>query len=126
MGNLFEIKKKSFIDSMKTISRFGMEMAKGTLYHPKMVDLLNSNATFDAVIVEVFLNECLLGLAQHYDAIPIMMGTAPAMIWSNKMVGNPSNPAYDISVFSSFSNPMSYWQRFGNTVFSVVGEFFHW
>ncbi|XP_026462637.1 2-hydroxyacylsphingosine 1-beta-galactosyltransferase-like, partial [Ctenocephalides felis] len=126
MGNLFEIKKKSFIDSMKTISGFGMEMAKGTLYHPKMVDLLNSNATFDAVIVEVFLNECLLGLAQHYDAIPIMMGTAPAMIWSNKMVGNPSNPAYDISVFSSFSNPMSYWQRFGNTVFSVVGEFFHW
>lgn len=126
MGNLFKTKEKSVINTMSTISEFGLSMAKGTLNHPKVVDLLNSNAHFDAVIVEVFLNECLLGLAQHFNAVPIMMGTAGPMIWTDKMVGNPSNPAYVINPFTSFGNPMNYWQRLGNTFFSVVGELFYW
>lgn len=55
-----------------------------------MVQLRQSNQTFDAVISEVFLNEAQFGLAEHFKAPLIGLGTFGAISWNTDLVGGPT------------------------------------
>lgn len=47
---------------------------------------MQSNQPFDAVIAEVFLDEALFGLAEHFKAPLIGLGTFGAISWNTDMV----------------------------------------
>lgn len=65
----------------------GLRITETMLQDPVMQKLLDSNQTFDAVIDEVFLNEAHFGLAEHFNAPLIGLGTFGAISWNTDMVG---------------------------------------
>lgn len=65
----------------------GLRITETLLKDPVLDKLRDSNQTFDAVIAEVFLNEAHFGLAEHFNAPLIGLGTFGAISWNTDMVG---------------------------------------
>lgn len=66
--------------------QMGIEITETVLNDPGVVELMKSNQTFDAVICEVFLNEAHFGLAEHFKAPLIGLGTFGAISWNTDLV----------------------------------------
>lgn len=66
----------------------GISMTKSILMHPNIKKLLDSGDSFDVVIVECFVDEALLGIAQHFKAPVVSMGTFGAYKWNTDQVGS--------------------------------------
>lgn len=64
-----------------------MRITETLLKDPVLDKVRDSNQTFDAVIAEVFLNEAHFGLAEHFNAPLIGLGTFGAISWNTDMVG---------------------------------------
>lgn len=71
---------------------------------------------FDVVILELIFDfgDCFLPVAKKFD-IPVI-GTIATTSWLSMewIMGNPSNPAINPTVISTYSYPMTYVQRLGN------------
>lgn len=89
--------------------------------HHKFQNLINSNRTFDLVIVEQFACEALFYLGTHFDAPLIGFSTIEASQWTNRYVGNPTFPAFIPDILLSFDK-MNYWQRLQNTAIYLLQE----
>ena len=99
--------------------KMGVNLSNMTLGHPEVQELMNSNEKFDAVIVEVFNIEALMGLAQHFDCPLIGVTTFGAVKWIDKMTGNQSPYSYVPQPFLHYTDKMTFPQRLYNTVFSI-------
>ncbi|XP_055551136.1 UDP-glycosyltransferase UGT5-like [Wyeomyia smithii] len=74
---------------------------------------------FDLIVTEYFTTDCLLGLSHVLQptggGVPIVgLSSCALMPWHYDRVGLPDSPAYIPSEFSTFSERMSYWERFEN------------
>lgn len=98
-------------------------MVEYTLAEPKVQELINSNASFDLVIVEQFWNEAHMGFAHHFKAPLVLFSSIGASEWSNDLVANPSPPSYICHTFAGFSNEMTAIQRARNLVFYLYELF---
>ncbi|XP_058457594.1 UDP-glycosyltransferase UGT5-like [Malaya genurostris] len=98
-------------------------MADYTLGHEKVRDLLESNETFDLLILDQVLTDSLLGLALHYQIPAIVYSSTAANKFINEMVANPHNPAYNPIADLGYSDEMSFVQRLWNTLVSVSEQF---
>ena len=86
MSTLLDTFKKSIYQNIIEYFDFGIMLTRTTLEESSVQQLMASNATFDAVIVEVFLSEALFGFAEHYKAPLIGLGTFGAINWNTDMV----------------------------------------
>ena len=100
--------------------KMGAELSNKTLGHPNVQKLINSNEKFDAVVVEVFNIESLMGLAQHFDCPLIGVTTFGAVKWIDKFTGNQSPYSYVPQPFLHYTDKMTFPQRLHNTVFSIL------
>lgn len=123
--NILTASKQPIWERLPKMTQIGVDGANRTFYHPKVQQLLKSGKKFDIFIMEAFLNECLLGIAHHVEAIPIATSPAGSSTLTNKMVGNPFNPAYDLNFILPFTNPLSYKERFLNTAFKILDELYY-
>lgn len=124
--NILNVAKQPIWERLPKLTQIGIDSANRTYNHPKVQELLKSGRKFDIYIMEAFLNECLLGIAHHVNAIPIATSPAGTSTLTNKMVGNPFNPAYDLNFILPFTNPLKFKERFLNTVFNILDEFNYW
>lgn len=103
-------------------------MSRLTLEHPSVKDLLKSNASFDAVVIDPMLAEALFGFSYFYKAPTIVLNTQGTMFTVNKMVGNSNPFAYVPSSFMSATDEMTFFQRTLNLLLtsfmSVLHELF--
>ncbi|EAT35941.1 AAEL011937-PA [Aedes aegypti] len=98
-------------------------MADYTLGHPKVQELLKSDASFDLLLLDQVLCDSLLGLANHYDVPAIVFSSTATNKFSNEMVANPHNPAYNPISSLGYSDRMSFDQRLWNTLVSISEQF---
>lgn len=94
------------------------DVSNVTLSHPKMKHLL-ATGSFDLVILDLFINEALLGLGQHFRAPIVAVSCFGANKWVNDLVGTPSPPSYVAHAFSTFSDRMSLYDRTVNTLMTI-------
>ncbi|XP_058833855.1 UDP-glycosyltransferase UGT5-like [Topomyia yanbarensis] len=85
------------------------------LKHPNVVNLLNSNEKFDAVLVETFISESLYGFAQHFNAPLITFSAFGNSMWTADLVGAPL----------PLSELVHFWDRFLYTVFDYVDKAYY-
>lgn len=92
----------------------GLSMTELTIADDKVQDLINSNETFDLVILELFINEAHMGFAHHFKAPLILFSSIAASEWVNFYVANPAPPSYVQHSASGYSGSMGFWQRLRN------------
>lgn len=83
-------------------------------------NLINSNETFDAVIVEVFAFDALLGLGQHFNCPVIPTNHYDPLYWNNFFAGNDAPQSYVPNNNLGFTDRMSFTQRLFNVIFSEI------
>lgn len=123
---LLDANNRSMWKMVLRMAQIGADGTNKTFYNSGVQKLLKSGKKFDIFLSEWFMNEALLGMANHFNAIPIVMSTAGTSGWTNKMVGNPFNPAYDINLILPYTNPLSYRERLISTAFLVFEELLYW
>lgn len=117
MGSVLDLHKQSPQAALPNVHNMGLLITNYTLTHPRMTAFLaDPNEHFDLVICEIFVNEAMLGLGQHFNAPIIGLSTFGASMWSNDLVGTPSPLSYVPHPFLSFNNRMTFIQRVGNTL----------
>uniref|UniRef100_A0A182TJ21 UDP-glucuronosyltransferase n=1 Tax=Anopheles melas TaxID=34690 RepID=A0A182TJ21_9DIPT len=118
--NMFEMVDQSVWESITMTYKFGQMLANYTLMHPNVAKLIKSNEKFDLIIMESFLNDAHLGFAHHFKAPCVALSTFGASRWTNDMVGTPSPLSYVPHPFLSFTDRMSFVQRIGNTLMTLM------
>ncbi|XP_034662757.1 UDP-glucuronosyltransferase-like [Drosophila subobscura] len=124
MKNLLTSSKDPIIQQIVNFHHMGLNITEYLLSDPAVVELINSKQNFDAVITEVFLNEAHFGLAEHFNAPLIGMGTFGAISWNTDLVGTPSPPSYVPHALLKFSDHMSLVERVANLAFVTYEHLF--
>ncbi|ETN61208.1 glucosyl/glucuronosyl transferase [Anopheles darlingi] len=106
-------------------SEIGPGVSEIILNHPKMVELMSSGERFDAVIVESFASEVLYGLAEHFGGELMVFSPFGASMWTNELVGTPYPYSYIPHTFLSYTNEMSFWQRFVNALVAHADKLYY-
>ncbi|XP_053664192.1 UDP-glycosyltransferase UGT5-like [Anopheles marshallii] len=118
--NLFDMADHSVWESITMTNKFGQMLTNYTLLHPNVKKLIQSNEKFDLVLMESFLNDAHLGFAHHFKAPCVALSTFGASRWTNDMVGTPSPISYVPHPFLSFTDRMSFVQRIGNMLMTIM------
>ncbi|XP_076275155.1 UDP-glycosyltransferase UGT5-like [Rhynchophorus ferrugineus] len=123
--NPFEINKKSFLTMMKLMMTIFVDSTNATMHHPKILQLLNSNEKYDAVIMEHFQNDALKVFSAVFNCPLIILFSLGPNSWINPTVGNPSEISYIRHFFASGNptEPMTFLERTKNLFFYVVDYF---
>ncbi|XP_065081998.1 UDP-glycosyltransferase UGT5-like [Ochlerotatus camptorhynchus] len=119
---LFSDTEKSQVRKMIEMYTAVNYFSNSTLSSPAVKRLLQSNQQFDLVILEIFLDHALLGFAEHFGCPVIGTTTHGVLEWINSLVGTPQPLSYVPHVHIGFSNPMNFWQRLANVLFTIVDE----
>ncbi|XP_062549717.1 UDP-glycosyltransferase UGT5-like [Armigeres subalbatus] len=104
---------------------FSELVCKSVLKHPNVVNLLESDEQFDVVFVESFITESLYGFAQHFDAPLIAYSTFGSCMWTNDLVGSPAPPSHVAHFLLSYTDKMTFWQRFHNTAMTILDRLYY-
>ncbi|XP_058123355.1 UDP-glycosyltransferase UGT5-like [Anopheles ziemanni] len=124
--DLFEYKNAPNLVVLYLVyNEFGPMSSEGLLQHPNVVQLMESGEKFDAVIVESFASEVLYGLAEHFGGQLIVFSPFGASMWTNELVGTPYPYSYIPHTFLSYTNEMSFWQRFSNALVAHLDKFYY-
>ncbi|XP_034948011.1 uncharacterized protein [Chelonus insularis] len=75
---------------------------------------------YDVVIVEMFVSHCYLALGQHLNATLVGLVVSKLHDWLYGPFGVPFNTAYIPSLFSSFSQKMTFLERLQNTFMKTI------
>uniref|UniRef100_A0AAG5DJ33 UDP-glucuronosyltransferase n=1 Tax=Anopheles atroparvus TaxID=41427 RepID=A0AAG5DJ33_ANOAO len=124
--DLFEYKNAPNLVVLYLVyNEFGPSSSKSVLEHPNMVQLMRSGEKFDAVIVESFASEVLYGLAEHFGGQLMVFAPFGASMWTNDLVGTPYPYSHIPHTFLSYTNEMSFWQRFVNALVAHVDKLYY-
>lgn len=94
--------------------KYGTKLSEVTLQHSNMIELMNSDQKFDVIVIESFFIDSLIGLGHFYKAPVAVVTSSGATIWTNDLIGNPSSPSYMPNTFLSYTDKMTFLQRFYN------------
>lgn len=84
--------------------------------------LVNSTATFDMVIVEVFGSECFLPLGKRFNAPVVGFLSSVPLPWLNDQLGNPEGTSYIPSYVMGCGQHMTLYERLANTISVIVAK----
>ncbi|XP_069675716.1 UDP-glucosyltransferase 2-like [Periplaneta americana] len=94
-----------------------LDTCRAALNNQNILNLMNSNKTYDVVITYLGGPDCLIGFSHRFKA-PLIGVTASACLpWIPHRIGNPDNTAYIPNSLMSFRGQMNFWERLVNTVF---------
>ncbi|XP_062544090.1 UDP-glycosyltransferase UGT5-like isoform X1 [Armigeres subalbatus] len=120
MANLLSVASKGIIQSITDAYDFGHRITNTTLNDPAVKSLIDSNETFDLIILEIFMTDAMLGFCHHFKAPCIGVSTFGASKWTADLVGTPSPPSYVPNALLGFSDRMSFKERLLNTLMSGI------
>ncbi|EAT48259.1 AAEL000687-PA [Aedes aegypti] len=111
--------RRTFLDNFVEfyeLASWGFETCSSALNSPAMdqVLALHRSKPYDLIVTEFFSTDCLLGVS-HVMKVPFVgLSSCALMPWHYDRVGLPDYPSYIPSEFSTFSERMSFWERFEN------------
>lgn len=86
-------------------------------------NFLKTNETFDAVIVEIFGIDVVVGFAQHFNCPLIGLNTFDGVYWNDIFTRNQSPFSYVPMIYLGANDKMSFKQRLLNTLYSQIEKF---
>ncbi|XP_058453405.1 UDP-glucosyltransferase 2-like [Malaya genurostris] len=117
--SLENFSRRTFWDNFKEfyeLARWGYETCTAAL-NSSAIDRIveiHKSQPFDLIVTEFFSTDCMVGLS-HVLRVPLVgLSSCALMPWHYDRVGLPDSPAYIPSEFSTFSERMSFWERFEN------------
>ncbi|XP_025833343.1 UDP-glucuronosyltransferase 2B2-like isoform X3 [Agrilus planipennis] len=116
-GNILNLVTMSSYRKEIMINAAGSELVQRVVTHPSFKNVINSNETFDLIVLERFMNEALLGLSHRFNAPYIVLSSTGYSRRTNEVVGNPGSTAYTPDLYLHYGYNMTLWQRFHNTFF---------
>ncbi|XP_038117139.1 UDP-glycosyltransferase UGT4 [Culex quinquefasciatus] len=122
VNKLFNNHNVNPIQKMITLYTEVNYFSNSTLNSPNVQKLLHSGEKFDLIILEIFLDHALLGIADHFGCPVIGMTTHGVLDWINVLVGTPQPLSYVPHVHLGLTDRMNFWQRFGNVMFDVLDK----
>lgn len=122
---MFDTENWSAIQMIAHVSTMGEHISNYTLSHPNVERLMNSGEHFDAMLVELFVAEPLLGLGKHFKCPVIGVSTFSTSKWTNDLTGNPSMYSFVPHNFLEFGENMDFHQRMVNTLVSQFENVFY-
>ncbi|GLV43697.1 UDP-glycosyltransferase family 35 member B1 [Carabus blaptoides fortunei] len=125
MKDLLDINKQSFFQKTLQITNICTLYSETTLNHTNFRKLLNSDATFDLIIIEAMFNEAHVGIGYHYNAPVIMLSTVGSSSIVNKFVANPAPSSMVPDTFLGLPSRMNFVQRMVNTLATGLMDLFH-
>ncbi|XP_058831916.1 UDP-glycosyltransferase UGT5-like isoform X2 [Topomyia yanbarensis] len=124
--DLFQYRNDPYVKVLYQLyTEIGPGLSEVILTHPKVKDLMKSNESFDAVIVECFVSEALYGFAQHFNAPLIVFSPFGASMWANDLVGTPYPFSQIPHTFLSYTDRMSFGERFVNALLWNVDRLYY-
>lgn len=120
MTNMFDMQGLSVPQNIINLYFMGLMITNHTLTHPVVQDFLKSKQKFDVVILENFVNEAILGFGAHFKAPIIELSTFGPNTWINEAVGIPSPLSYVPHPFLSYTDTMTFFERFWNLIINVL------
>lgn len=90
--------------------------ANHTMNHPKMKKLM-AEESFDLVLIGFFMNNFILGIADHFKCPSIIITSMGSMSFTNTMVGNPLGVSGVPHLMMEFKGVMNFKQRVKNVLF---------
>lgn len=91
--NMFESQDWSAIKMMNFVSSNGAKRVNLILSQPNVQQLLKTES-FDAVVIELFWLEALMGLGAHFDCPVIGLSLLSTSKWTTDLTQNPSPASY--------------------------------
>ena len=83
-------------------------------------EFLQSGETFDAVILEIFAIDAILGFGQHFNCPVIGLNTFDGVYWNDVFTGNQSPFSYVPMIYLGTTDKMTFKQRLLNTLYSQI------
>lgn len=124
--DLFEYRNDPYLNVLYLLyTVIGPSLSEVILSHPKVTSLMNSKEHFDVVIVECFVSDVLYGFAQHFNAPLVLFSPFGASLWANEVVGTPYPYSQIPHTFLSFTDRMTFSQRFLNALLWNVDRFYY-
>lgn len=118
--NGFEFAKQTPLQLTTFLFEMGAQQAELVFESENVQKLLSSNEKFDAVIVELFAIDSLIGFGQHLDCPVIGVNTFDGVYWNDVYTGNETPFAYIPMAFLDLPEKMTFSQRLTNTIYSQV------
>lgn len=107
--------------SLVNIAALGPIMVPAVMNDPGVKRLLaDKTQHFDLVLVEPFATDSLYGFGGYFNAPVISVFTTAATRIVNSAVGNPEDPTYVPSLFMSYTDKMTLWQRVSNHLVAML------
>ncbi|XP_052892955.1 UDP-glycosyltransferase UGT4-like [Anopheles moucheti] len=122
MDEVFDKIDDSIVEKMMELGNFMHEITNTTLASPEVQSLINSEETFDLVVLEIFLNDAFLGFADRFNCPVVGMSTFGASAWVNSLTGSPQPLSYVPHPMTGLTDKMNFWQRLGNVLFTAFDE----
>ncbi|CAK1583491.1 unnamed protein product [Parnassius mnemosyne] len=117
--------KPEFIHNLEQIMKECVQACEIVSQLPAVKALINSTATFDLVIIEVFGSECFLPFGRRFQAPVVGILSSVPLPWVNEQLGNPEATAYVPAYMMSYGQHMSLWERLVNTIAVLWAKFMY-
>ena len=86
--------------------------------------LMTSREHFDLIVIEAFMNECMLPLVAHFNAPFIYMSGLPPLPWILESTCSPMSTQEFPNLATDFTSEMNFLQRTLNIVISTTMVYF--
>jgi glucuronosyltransferase len=90
MNTLLDVTEMSIFTMLHDLYMMGITITNFTISHPTMKAFIESDQHFDVILLDIFLDEALLGLGIRFNAPIIGVSTLGACKWTTDLVGSPS------------------------------------
>uniref|UniRef100_A0A182N956 UDP-glucuronosyltransferase n=1 Tax=Anopheles dirus TaxID=7168 RepID=A0A182N956_9DIPT len=124
MDRIFDATADSAVSNLLEMRQFVEETTNATLTSPAVQRLLQSpDEAFDLLLLEIFMDDALLGFGDRFRCPIVGMSTFGANTFINDLTGAPQPLSYVPHQMLSFTNDMTFWQRLTNVAFHGVEAF---
>lgn len=96
--------------------KWGMDVNNATLTNPEVQKLLKSNTKFDVMLYELFINDALLGFANHFNIPVIGISTVGFSPFVALYTGSPIPNSFIPNIMLGLPEEMNFKQRLINTM----------
>ncbi|XP_050667870.1 UDP-glycosyltransferase UGT5-like [Leptidea sinapis] len=114
--------KPNFIFNLEALISECIEACQVVSQQANIRALLNTTDTYDLVIIEVFGSDCFLPFGKLFNAPVVGLLSSVPLPWVNDQLGNPEIPSYIPAYVTGFSQSMSLWERFSNTLSILLAK----
>ncbi|CAG9854841.1 unnamed protein product [Phyllotreta striolata] len=127
--NLFSQQTMNSFTYLLKFQKATTALMEKTFQHPNIIELCNSNETFDVVIVEQMTSEAFKYFAYHFKGHLVLFSSVGAESKINYVVGNPTMVSFTPLIDTDFPRDMTLYQRIYNFLlytFEAAVYKYHW